>query len=81
MSKLSDDEIARKLKKKEEQEKREEEIQNVWIQASDINLNQCFLFIYFFYYQEVTWYHEGSDEMRHSRISIAQYSLRRYLII
>jgi hypothetical protein len=39
VSKLSDDEIARKLKKKEEQEKREEEIQNVWIQASD-NLNQ-----------------------------------------
>lgn len=54
VSKLSDDEIARKLKKKEEQEKREEEIQN-----------------------EVTWYHEGSDEMRHARIDIAQYSLRR----
>jgi hypothetical protein len=29
VSKLSDDEIARKLRKKEEQEKREEEIQNV----------------------------------------------------
>jgi hypothetical protein len=29
VSKLSDDEIARKLRKKEEQEKREEESQNV----------------------------------------------------
>jgi hypothetical protein len=27
---------------------------------------------------EVTWYHEGSEEMRLSRIAIAQYSLRRY---
>lgn len=26
---------------------------------------------------EVTWYHEGSDSMRMSRIAIAQYSLRR----
>jgi len=54
ISELSEDEIAQKLKKKEELERREEESQN-----------------------EVTWYHEGSEEMRLSRIAIAQYSLRR----
>ena len=54
VSRLTDDEIARKLRKKEEKEKREEESQN-----------------------EVTWYHEGNEELRLGRISIAEYSLRR----
>ena len=54
ISRLSDDEIARTLRKKEEQEKREEESQN-----------------------EITWYHEGSDEVRLARIWLAEYSLKR----
>ena len=47
VSKLSDDEIARKLKKKEEQEKREEEIQNVifshilFKQNSNLKIPNC----------------------------------------
>ncbi len=39
ISKLSDDEIARKLRKKEEQEKREEESQNV---RTDLNFWMLF---------------------------------------
>lgn len=54
VSRLTDDEIARKLRKKEEQQKREEESQN-----------------------EVTWYHEGTEELRLGRIMVAEYSLRR----
>ncbi|CAF4625042.1 unnamed protein product [Rotaria sp. Silwood1] len=54
ISRLSDDEIAQKLRKKEEDDKRIEDKK-----------------------EEVTWYHEGSDELQIARYWIAQYSLPR----
>ncbi|CAF4529348.1 unnamed protein product, partial [Rotaria socialis] len=52
ISRLSDDEIAQKLRKKEEHEKRSEDKK-----------------------EEVTWYHEGPEELQIARYWIAQYSL------
>lgn len=76
VSLLSDDEIARKLRKKEEQEKREEESQNVCFSLKEIR-KEIFRKNYENMIKEVTWYHEGSEEMLYARLWTAEYSLKR----